>query len=405
MKKKVYLTSILLFITIITFCQIKHTSQFVPIDMSSMKRSLNKSQAHYEHNKEYINTLINWTFKLKSQTSDKYFRLAMDYYYRELKSFGGKDLTKFDNEIRGIELSIREEIDEYNLRIRESNNPDKYWEKGNKDLTNKHYKSAIDNYDKLEQLTPEFSGLYLNRGLAYQNINRYGSALKDYSKYISLEPNNSSGYYYRAWFYYQNQQYSKAIEDFDKSSKLDPTKNTELYNARGWSKYYIGDYMGAVEDFNQFVENDPNSAYAYYSRGSAKSVLKDYRGAIRDYSKAIEIEPQFSMAYNNLGWSKFKQKKFDEAIEAVNNAIDIDPVNFVAYESRSEIKLSLNDYDGCIKDCKKALELNSKLSNCYFLLGRAYFNLGEELKACESWSKAGELGVQKAYDYISKHCN
>ncbi len=89
----------------------------------------------------------------------------------------------------------------------------------------------------------------------------------------------------------------------------------------------------------------------------------------------------------------------------------MDDKNATAYDSRAEIKFNLNDYKGCIDDCDKALSINPNISNTYFLKGRAIYRLGNKEKACEYWSKAGDVGEadapgkKEAFEYIAKYCN
>lgn len=111
------------------------------------------------------------------------------------------------------------------------------------------------------------------------------------------------------------------------------------------------------------------------------------------------------MAYNNIAWSMFLQKKYKEALKYVDKAIELDYRNSVAYDTRCEIYFALKDYDNSINDGLRAIELDSKIANSYFILGRSYYRKGDKEKACVNWSKAGENGKSEAYEYISKYCN
>lgn len=324
-------------------------------------------EAKYNSNKDYRDKLIDWIFKLKAQASEKEFLDAMDIYYKQLRDIEGQDLLYAANKLDNIKFNIKEEIDKYSTRQKEL--PKKLWESGNTNLKNKNYSSAIKDYTDLIALSPDFVSTYRNRGIAYQAIGQYSLSIGDENKYIEATPNDAFA-----------------------------------YSTRGWSKYYQKDYMGSLADFNKQIELEPNSAFAYYNRGSAKSELKDEYGAIADYSKAIELKSDYSMAYNNRGWSKYELKKYKEAITDLDKAIIIDNTNYVAYDSRQETKFMSNDLKGCIEDCNSAIALNPKLSNSYLFRGRAFYKQGNKQKACEDWSKAGELGKAEAYDFISKYC-
>jgi len=325
-------------------------------------------QARYDNNRDHRDKLMDWVLDLKTQTNEQQFLDAMDFYYKKLKDMEYQDFGSIGDAINMIEQSINEEINKYNTRLKEL--PKKLWESGNEYLKNKQYNDAIQYYNSLLQLDPNFIYTYRNRAFAYFGLNKYSSAIADFNKYIDQV-----------------------------------TDDPYAYSTRGWAKYYTNDFTNALADFNIQIELQPNSAVAYYNRGSAKSELNDKYGAIADYTKSIQYDPNFSMAYNNRGWSKYELKKYSEALLDLNKAIELDPKNWVAYDSRQEIKFALLDLKGCIADCNKGIELNPKLANSYFFRGRAYFKQGLKTKACEDWSKAGELGKSEAYGYITKYCN
>lgn len=358
----------------------QYVNQFIKSDMGALQNALDDRQSEHDKNEKYISNLIDWIYDLKSKTNDLPFLKALDVNIQKLISFENEDLSLIGKNIRQVELNIKEEIVKYNQRVQlenekaiakknEENDPNKYWNEGNRFLSNKEYYSAIQNYNQVIRLSDDFAGVYFNRGIAYQYISNFGSAIEDFSKFIQLEPNNPNG-----------------------------------YEARGWAKFAKEDYFGALADFKTLIEINPESANGYLNRGTAKSKLNDEYGAIDDFKKAIEKEKKFSMAYNGLAWSKFKMKKFNEGLMDVNKAIDLDSTNYVAYDTRAEIKFNLNNFSGCIKDSDIALRLNPKLENAFFLKGRSYYKLGNRQKACEFWSKSGELGKKEAYEYISKFC-
>jgi tetratricopeptide (TPR) repeat protein len=324
-------------------------------------------EAQYNGNKKYRDDLIDWIFKMKTQTNEKQFLDVMDYYYKQLREMDGRDFTYLGYDLDTIKGFLKEEIDKYNTRQKEL--PKKIWESGNENLKNNNYSEAIKNFSDLMELNPDFVLAYRNRGFAYQVIGKYSLAIADLNKYIDKKDNDLFA-----------------------------------YSTRGWSKYYQKDYMGALADFNKQIELDASSSTAYYNRGSAKSELGDENGAISDYSKSIELNPTFSMAYNNRGWSKYGLKKYSEALADLDKAIMIDNNNWNAFDSRQEVKFALNNFKGCIEDCNTAILLNPKCSNSFLIRGRAYYKQGNKQKACEDWSKAGELGKVEAYDFITKYC-
>jgi len=368
MNKKIFIFILIISSQIIS-AQTILRSKFKPLSFEEMITPLKIAQEKYNNNSAKVDALINWIFELKKNTNETEFTLRMDYFYKELKSYYEKDidLARMDAQIKQVELGIKEAIDSYNTRVSEA--PKRLWESGNNSLNNNNLSQAISDYNSLIQISPNFFYVFLNRGFAYYQQKNYSASLSDLNKYIESKSDNPSA-----------------------------------FNYRGWTKHYLNDNMGALKDFNRLIELEPSSYEAYYSRGSVKSDLSDEYGAISDYTKSIEIKPDFSMGYNNRGWAKFKLKNYSEALIDLNRSIELDPLNWVAYDSRQETKFALNDLKGCLDDCNQALTFNPKLSNSYFYRGRVNYRLGKKTEACDDWSKAGELGLEKAYEAISSYC-
>lgn len=345
----------------------EYHSTYVSPDFDLMMRMGATLQARIDNNRAYRDKLVEWIFDLRSKTTDTDFLNAMNVQYQNLRYLDNDDFAKSDNRLDNIKYSIKEEIEKLNTRQREL--PKKLWESALEKLQNNNFNGAISDFSQLNELTPDFMGAYLYKGYALYKIGNFSAALSDLNKFIN----------------------SVNDEPF-------------AFSTRGWLKYYSKDLIGAMSDFNRQIELEPNSEIAYYNRGSAKSELGDANGAISDYTKAINLKSDFSMAYNNRGWAKFKQKKYSDALIDLNKSIQFDNENWVAFDSRQEIKFAMNDLKGCIEDCNMAILKNAKCDNSYFFRGRANYKQGDKTKACEDWSKAGELSKSEAYEYISKYC-
>ena len=110
---------------------------------------------------------------------------------------------------------------------------------------------------------------------------------------------------------------------------------------------------------------------AYIKTGNEKMDMQDYKGAIDDYSQAIKIDPNDTIPYMLRFDAKVKLEDYYGAKEDLTKVIEIDPNNVFAYYNRGLIEIVLN----------------------------------QDEKACIDFSKAGDLGEEKAYDKIKLYCN
>ena len=73
---------------------------------------------------------------------------------------------------------------------------------------------------------------------------------------------------------------------------------------------------------------------------------------------------------------------------------------------RGWAKEALSDFKGALIDYTKATSTNPNDDDAYYNIGLIQFNqLKDKKRACNAWSKAGELGSKDAYKMIEKYCN
>jgi tetratricopeptide (TPR) repeat protein len=96
-----------------------------------------------------------------------------------------------------------------------------WFEQGLALLYNKadHYE-AIRAFTLSIQLDPSDARTYLNRGMAYEQINDEQQAFEDYSKAIQLLPQNAKAYYMRGILLWRYRKYSASIADLKTSADL-----------------------------------------------------------------------------------------------------------------------------------------------------------------------------------------
>ena len=65
----------------------------------------------------------------------------------------------------------------------------------------------------------------------------------------------------------------------------------------------------------------------------------------------------------------------------------------------------MGDYKGAIADYTKAILRDPKDGESYLSRGYAKILIKDKVGACKDFSKAGELGQDRAYEEINKNCN
>ena len=201
----------------------------------------------------------------------------------------------------------------------------------------------------------------------------------------------------------QQGEYEDAITLYTEIIEIYPNSEEALQN-RGISHIYLSNYHDAILDFSKIIDINPYNINAFVSRGLVKQELKDNRGSIFDFSKAIELD-SISIIFCYRGISKNDLQDYRGAISDYSKAIQIEPKNEIAFYNRGISKYNLLDYSGAINDFNKTIEINSKNKEAYYYRGIIKIkNLKQKNSGCLDLSKAGELGLDKAYDEIKKYC-
>ena len=325
-------------------------------------------QARADQNREYRDNLIDWISKIRAQTNEGTLNYALDNAYRKLRAMDNQKFSQLRGELDKIKLDLQREVELYS--VRQANRPTELLNDASRKYDREDYPGAIRDYSSLLELQPDFIEIYVQRAMAYYQIDRFEAAIADLDIFISNTSENPAG----------------------------------AYALRAICKLLTNNNYGALTDFNSQITLQPNAADAYFGRGRAKSALGDHRGAVTDFSKALEISPNALMTHFHRAMSYYNLNENDKALKDCNRCIEIDAESWFAFHLRGEIKLSQGLTKSCINDCFKAITIAPEAGPSYLLLGRAYLKDGALEQACQQWSKSGELGEVEAYSLIQEHC-
>lgn len=172
------------------------------------------------------------------------------------------------------------------------------------------------------------------------------------------------------------------------------SNRAKAYELSGFTVKAIQDYTAVIQKFSYW------DSY-WIERGRLKMSMSDYRGALIDFEHVVS-KARESSRNTDLSEVEFIPKAYMvsclAALKRNREAIDLcvtliqDCLEHIAYCRDSKVTW---------QSCKAA---NEVLPSVYAQLGLLYYNTNNLEDACMIWSKAGELGNTKAYEYIEKVC-
>ena len=158
-----------------------------------------------------------------------------------------------------------------------------------------------------------------------------------------------------------------------------------LYLARAYDYALVQDFTSAIEDFTKTIYIDGQNALAYFSRANIRYKQLEYRMNNDDESHTDTYRYEYEMI----------KRDYDKVIE-------LDPEFAFVWYNKANLLAHQKDYQAALACYTHALELETDFSEAYFNRALTYLLLNQRDKAIADLSKAGELGIYKAYAILKK---
>ena len=187
------------------------------------------------------------------------------------------------------------------------------YDKGHIARLNSKFQEAINLFNKAEEFGCSGYDLFIERGLAYKNINQLKLALKDYYKALSIDSTKSDIYNNIGVVFIEQKQYNDAFKILKKSIIIDSTYSLGYLN--------LGYYYCALKDFdmaiNSFLKaqnlNDKFDINIPYNLSICYDSLYNKTLALR-YYKEFALHIKHADIYYNLALKQIDLKMADSAI-------------------------------------------------------------------------------------------
>lgn len=151
---------------------------------------------------------------------------------------------------------------------------------------------------------------------------------------------------------------------------------------------------------------DKNLSDAHVSNGIVQMILQpNLAEAENSFKRAIDLNPNNSRAYHFYSIASVCTGKFQTALSYQNKALQFDPTSVVFNSGLADRLLCIGNYSEAIVQAEETLELYSWSFHSYFILARAFAELGmyeEALKKCQQASEINsseEIIFLQAYIY------
>ena len=260
---------------------------------------------------------------------------------------------------------------------------------------------AVNAFEKVATIQPDFDKAYYGKALAYQYQGEHEQVATALNKAIEINP--SPYYYWRelGFSYGELEQYDEALAAYEEAINRSP-EDFVLYLQRADYLREAERYDEAIETYNKALELNPEHPWIYNNRGVAYTQLEQYDAAIADLTQAIELNPEYFLSYNTRGAVYQRIEQYDAAIADLDKAIAINPQDASVYNNRANVYYRLEQYEQALSDLNRAIELDPELALAYYVRGATYGALQEPEKEIADYTKSIELDPEFSYVYYNR---
>ena len=190
-----------------------------------------------------------------------------------------------------------------------------------------------------------------------------------------------------------DRRYAKMVHD-------DSEPSWEHLFERGISQSLIKQYTNAVNTFTEAIQLNPTNPFLYLNRATTRAEMIDFISSIDNSYQSITLDSDPAKRLHGGGQRSYS---YDDAIEDINKAIKLYPEFAEAYYNRANLMAISGKLPEAYDDYTRAIELDPALGEAYYNRGLVQIFMKDTRKGCLDLSKAGELGIESAYDILRQY--
>ncbi|MEA5580555.1 tetratricopeptide repeat protein [Nodularia harveyana UHCC-0300] len=287
----------------------------------------------------------------------------------------------------------------------DNNQAEVYYQLGHTIANQGDLEAAISCWQNVIQIQPDYLEAYLYQGYIWHKLGKFNKAIENYQNTIALQEDYF--YYYQLGLCYSYiKEWELAKDCFLQVIKIQ-NDYAPAYSDLGFVFLHKGDFQSAVNYFQQAINLQPDfcQALIFFSETVIPNdielikSLNNSRLEIQEiylliHKLIVNIYPEISLrllenilanepndlpAYLEISNLLLNQNQPTAAITILRKIPDDEREEI--YFILGKCWLKLGDYQKAIDDLRKAIEINSHLTEAYHFLGIALFRNGNFLEA------------------------
>ena len=166
------------------------------------------------------------------------------------------------------------------------------------------------------------------------------------------------------------------------------------------SETLVKQYTNALNTYTSAINASPTNPFVYLNRATTQAEMIDFISSIDNAYQRISIESDPARQLHNRTSRTYN---YDEAIADLTKAIKLYSEFAYAYYNRANLLALSGRLPEAFEDYTKAIELNPNFAEAYYNRGLIQIYMKDTRKGCLDISKAGELGIEEAYEVLKQY--
>ncbi len=168
------------------------------------------------------------------------------------------------------------------------------------------------------------------------------------------------------------------------------------------SEMSVKQYTNSINTYSSAIKAAPTNPFVYMNRAVTQAEMIDFISSIENSYQRISIESDPAQQLRNQAVRTYS---YDQAIADLTKSIKLYPGFAYSYYNRANLLALSGKLPEAFDDYTKAIELNPHFAEAYYNRGLIQIYMKDTRKGCLDISKAGELGIDDAYEILKIYMN
>ena len=201
----------------------------------------------------------------------------------------------------------------------------------------KDFPAALELYQQVKALKPDWAGSYLDVGGVYLEQGDPAAALRELDQAVALMPEFPLGYLVRSIAHYHLGDRAAAHRDQAEALKISPQQALTVNEVN--LTLYRNELDWALDFFGWVLEKHPKQWMAYQGRGDALAVNGQEEQALEDYTQAIQLAPRQPVLYLRRGAAYQRLGRVEEARQDFQQVLALKAKSHLRRRAEEQLEL------------------------------------------------------------------